>query len=144
MQKSFIPALLFVLLLGGLSACSKSSTDTPENLNGDLWSITSYQELGNAQSSPVDLTSQFYGYTFELNDGNVMVIHLPAGSTQNAKWITDLNANTITFAMNAPFAPVSDILEEWTVTAQTDTKIELETGSPVSALDGKILHFTKQ
>ena len=138
MQKPFIPALLFVLL--AFIGCTKSDTALKST---DTWYVSYFLDSGDKVAD----TGLFAGYTFEFNDDDVWLIHLPGGSTVTGKWRIDAASNTASFGMDNPSAPLSALLGNWEITEQLDTDLKLlgklDTGS--SALDEiPVLEFKKQ
>ena len=94
-----------------------------------------------------DDTALFSGYTFEFNDNNVWLIHLPDGSTLTGAWKVDSPATIGTLNLDNPTSPLNSILGDWNVIEQLDASLKfkgkLDTGT--SALDKfPVLEFTKQ
>lgn len=122
MQKPLLPALLFTLLVMAFGCGKSSDNNGPDGSNNATWVVNSYTDF----TLKTDATSEFYGYSFELNDSNVMVVHLPGGTTQPAKWVLDNTTNSLAIGMENPFAPVDKLLGNWGITEKTDTKIKVK------------------
>ena len=138
MQKPLIPALL--LLLSVFFGCSKTA-DTPDG-NSGLWTVTYFLDTGDKTAD----TAIFTGYSFEFNDKDEMVIHLPGGTTQAGQWFVAADVNRFFMKMDASFAPVDAILGSWDIKEQTDTSIKLQytPDTSTNTTDGKTLYFEKQ
>ena len=138
MQKPLVPALLFSLLV--FFGCSKT-TDTPEN-NAGFWTVKYFLE----EDDKLEDTALFTGYSFEFNAQNEMVIHLPAGTTQNAIWESAPDQKRFSMKMVTPFTPVDKIMGDWTTVEETATSIKLEKSIDISpSADAKsVLHLEKQ
>ncbi|MCB0527376.1 MAG: hypothetical protein KDC61_06975 [Saprospiraceae bacterium] len=118
MQKLLIPALLFALM--AVVGCSKSDDD--QKLVNDSWFVSYYLE----SDDKIEDTGLFSGYTFEFNDNNEWIIYFPGGSSQTGKWDIDNAANTVSFALDNPSAPMDGILGEWELVAQLDNGLSLK------------------
>lgn len=138
MQKPFIPAFLFALLV--FFGCSKSD---PAQKAADTWYISYFLDTGDK----VEDTGLFTGYTFEFNDDSNWLIHAPDGSTSTGQWKVDDASGDATLRFDNATSPINAIIGNYDVTEHLDSSLKLkrqpDTGT--SALDEiPVLEFTKQ
>jgi len=137
MQKPFYSFLLFfaALLIVG---CGKS-TDTPES--ADVWTVTKFIDLAppTGQVDQNEDTHRFNGYSFEFDNGNLLTVRYPDGTTREAKWALLNNDTVLAFSMENPPVLLEELVGSWTVETYTATQIKLVNPAPGGTAD-----FSKQ
>lgn len=144
MNTKFILSILLVSLLIGCNKDKKAMKQIDKNIVEGTWRITSFIDSGD------DETYEYSNYTFTFSDnGNVSATN--DSSTISGSWNTsnsnsndDSNSNlhfNLNFSVDNSH-PFDDLIDDWDVTSQSDSKLELK---DVSGGNGgtDILIFTK-
>lgn len=133
MQKPLYSFLLFLFALL-VAGCGKS-TDTPES--ADTWVVTKFTDLATTpgQANPDDDTYRFNGYAFEFDNGDLLTIQVPGGTTAQAKWRLINNDTQMAIGMDTPPALLDEIVGTWNVEEYSATKIRLVNPTPGISVD---------
>lgn len=124
MQKSLLPALLFVVLALVAVRCGK---DNPQPDSSDVWVVTKYVDAF-ASGTQVDLdddTKRFAGYSFEFQNGDLLVVRQPNGTLKEGKWRLHTNDTQFSIGMENPPALLEEIVGTWNVELHSATSIKL-------------------
>jgi hypothetical protein len=119
----FFSYLLVIISTSIITGCGKESidyTDTPkEIISSGFWSVEYY-------FSGQDKTSQFNNYQFHFNDNGDLTATEGTNSI-NGSWsmVTDVNRNQV-LRINIQEAHLSDLNEQWNVTATASNMIDMK------------------
>lgn len=141
MQKSLLPALLFLSAAWFVVGCGK---DNPQPDNSDVWVVTKFIDLKPSTDAQVydDDTHRFSGYTFEFQSGDLLIVRRPDGSLKEGKWRLHSNDTQLSIGMENPPALLDEITGTWSVEAYTSTSIQLV--NPNAPTPGSVVDFSKQ
>jgi hypothetical protein len=130
-------AKLYILALTiSLASCSKSNDDNPSNTNntGQVtgnWKVTYYFDSGK------DETSDYNGYTFNFNTGNILEA-VTGSATYTGTWTLgepgddDNSSNKFVITITGNKA-MDDLTDDWKILKMTDTEIWLQDDNLTSA-----------
>lgn len=141
-----IAKLFLVALTISLAACSKSNDDTNLNNNTNKteqvagnWKVTYYYDSGK------DETSDYSGYSFNFNTGDVLEA-INGSGTYTGTWRIgdhssddDSSSNRLVIAISGNKA-MEDLSDDWVIVKITDTEIWLQDDNLTS---GEELRFGK-
>ena len=131
-----ISAFIFLFIVTIFSSCSDEDDSTVNNsvdptpviniVNNGTWRVTLYEDSG------VDETSNFTGYNFSFDAGNVLTA-TNGTNTYSGTWsvtsdnsMDDSPSNDLDFniAFSAP-ANFAELTEDWNIISYTATKVQL-------------------
>ena len=138
-MKTSIKLFLLALTTISLASCSKSNDDNPSNSSTNKtdqvtgnWTVTYYYDSGK------DETSDYNGYSFAFNSGDVLQA-VNGSSTYTGTWRIGDNSSDDDSSSNKLVISITgnkymdDLQDDWLIVKITDTEIWLQDDNPASA-----------
>lgn len=129
------------ILVGALSStsCTNNSNTSPDpgqQISSGIWRITLFIDNGN------DETSDFSGYNFSFNSGNVLSA-VKNGVAQNGTWSFSASSNKYIIDLGPKTTsnkPLGELTDDWKVISNSSTEIRLQDDNPAR---NEFVTFTK-
>lgn len=119
MNKLLLHSALFILLITGLTGCSKTASDVSSTFSSGNWQITYMNDGGK------DKTTDLVGYVYTFT--NNVVSATKSGSTITGTYAQVKDSGIDKFILNfGSNKPHEELNEDWEVSEITSTKIRLQ------------------